>query len=432
MQKVLTVARTEFLNAIHSKAFIVSMLLIPLMFGGSVAFQSAVSKRGDVGDRRFAIIDHTRKLYPVIAAAAIAWNAREQAAQDEPRPTYLPEEAAPAADARQLEQQRLALSARVERNELFAFVEIPETAIDERSKAPIRYYSNHPGYVGLPVWVETVVNQAVLAQRLRDANADLMLLRTLQMKVPIENFGLLYQGNNGQIVEASRIDRFRTFLLPAVLAALMMIIIISSATPLFNSVLEEKMTRVSEVLLGSVTPFQLMMGKLLGTVAVSVVLGIAYLGGSLLVARYYHYAGVLTPVMAAWFAVYLLLAVLLYGSVFIAIGSAVTDIKDGQGLMTPVMLLFALPFFVWRPILEAPEGVLATSMSLVPIATPTLMILRLSMPPGPPLWQVIASLAITSLTTVAVVWMAGRIFRVGVLMQGKSATFAEMLRWVRA
>jgi ABC-2 type transport system permease protein len=175
-----------------------------------------------------------------------------------------------------------------------------------------------------------------------------------------------------------------------------------------------------------------MLGKLLGSVAVSLVLSIAYLGGSLLIARYYHYGGVLTPVMTAWFALYLLLAVLLYGSVFIAIGSAVTDMKDGQGLMTPVMLLFAMPFFVWQPILEAPEGKLATIMSFVPIATPTLMILRLSMPPGPPMWQVALSLLITILTTAAVVWMAGRIFRVGVLMQGKSASFTEMLRWLRA
>jgi ABC-2 type transport system permease protein len=432
MRKVLTVAVTEFLNAVRSKTFIISVLLVPAIFAASVGIQILMSRRGDVGERRFAVIDHTGKLYPVIAAASVAWNAREQAADNEPRPTYLPEEIVPDADARQLERQRLDLSGRVDRQQLFAFVEIPAAAVDERSKAPMRYYSNHPGYVGLPVWVETVVNQAVLAQRLRDANLDLNLLLTLQMKVPMENFGVLHQRGNGQIVEAVAIDRMRTFLVPAVLAALMFIIIISSATPLFNSVLEEKMTRVSEVLLGSLTPFRLMLGKLCGSVAVSVVLAIVYLGGGFLLARYYHFHDVVTGPIAIWFGVFLLFAVFLYGSVFIAIGSAVTDMKDGQGLMTPVMLLFSLPFFVWRPILEAPEGLLATWMSLVPIATPTLMLLRLSMPPGPPVWQVLTSLVLTSLTTVAVIWMAGRIFRVGVLMQGKSASFAEMLRWVRA
>jgi ABC-2 type transport system permease protein len=432
LRKVFIVAGTEFLNAVRSKTFIISVMIVPAVLAGSIGVQILLSKRGDAGDRRFAVIDHTRKLYPVIAAAAIAWNARQQAAADEPRPTYLPEEIEPAADAQQLDRQRLQLSGRVERQELFAFVEIPATAIDEQSTSPIRYYSNHPGYLGLPVWVETVVNQAVLAERLHDANLDLTLLRTLQKKAPMENFGVLHQRKNGQIVEAPRIDRMRTFLAPAVLAALMFIVIVSSATPLFNSVLEEKMTRVSEVLLGSLTPFELMLGKLCGSVAVSVVLAIVYLGGSFLVARYYHYNDIVTPTMAAWFALFLLLAVFLYGSVFIAIGSAVTDLKDGQGLMTPVMLLFALPFFVWRPILEAPEGLLSTTMSLLPIASPSLMVLRLSMPPGPPLWQVLASLVIMSITTIAVAWMAGRIFRVGVLMQGKSASFTEMLRWVRA
>ena len=183
----------------------------------------------------------------------------------------MPEEVVPADDASQLERQRLDLSRRVERKELFAFVEIPATAIDEQSKAPMRYYSNTPGYLPLPAFVETVVNQAVFAQRLRDANLDLMLLKTLQMKVPMEHFGVLHARADGQIVGAAPIDRIRTIVLPGVLAALMFIIIISSATPLFNSVLEEKMTRVSEVLLGSLTPFQLMLGKLSGSVAVSIV-----------------------------------------------------------------------------------------------------------------------------------------------------------------
>jgi ABC-2 type transport system permease protein len=432
LRKVLTVAWTEFLNAVQSKTFIISVLLVPVLFAFSAGIQVMVSKRSDVGERRFAVIDHTHKLYPVVAAAAVAWNARAQAGENEPRPTYLPEDVVPATDPQQLARQRLELSGRVERQELFAFVEIPETAIDEQSKKPMRYYSIHPGYVGLPLWVETVVNQAVLAQRLRDANLDLNLLRTLQMKVPIENFGVLHQRENGQIVEAAPVDRLRTFLLPAVLAALMFIIILSSATPLFNSVLEEKMTRVSEVMLGSLTPFQLMLGKLCGSVAVSVVLAIVYLGGGYLLAMHYHYEGVLTGAIAVWFALYLLLAVFLYGSIFIAIGSAVTDLKDGQGLMTPVIVLFTLPFLLWRPIMEAPEGLLATTVSLVPMATPSLMMLRLSMVSGPPLWQVLLSFVLMLLTTIAVVWMAGRIFRIGVLMQGKSASFGEMLRWVRA
>src|SRR5689334_4382517 len=159
----------------------------------SVVVQAQMSKRVDTEDRRFAVIDHTGKLYPVMAAASDAWNARAHAAEGEPRPKYLPEEVVADADPQKLDRQRLALSERVERQELFAFVEIPGTAIDENSREPIRYYSNHPGYSGLPVWIETVVNQAVLAQRLSDAHLNLMLLKTLQMKVPMENFGVLHQ-----------------------------------------------------------------------------------------------------------------------------------------------------------------------------------------------------------------------------------------------
>src|SRR5689334_11252156 len=105
MRKVLIVALTEFLNAVRSKAFIISVLMVPALLSVSIGIQVLVSKRSEAGDRRFAVIDHTRQLYPVIAAAAAAWNGREQAQTDEPRPTYLPEEIEPSADAAQLDRQ---------------------------------------------------------------------------------------------------------------------------------------------------------------------------------------------------------------------------------------------------------------------------------------------------------------------------------------
>ena len=205
----------------------------------------------------------------------------------------------------------------------------------------------------------------------------------------------------------------------------------SSAPQLLNSVIEEKMSRVSEVLIGSVTPFELMMGKLVGGAAVCVLLATIYVVGALGVANYWGYGDAVAPSQLAWFAFFLVMAVLLFGSIFVAVGAACTDLKDSQNLMTPVMLIMMLPMITAGSILRAPDGMVATVLSLIPTATPFLMMLRISMHPGPPAWQVALSAVFVLATVLFCVWAAGRIFRTGLLMQGKSASLSEMIRWVR-
>src|SRR3954468_21316845 len=101
-------------------------------------------------------------------------------------------------------------------------------------------------------------------------------------------------------------------------------------------------------------------------------------------------------------------------------------------MMTPVMLVVMLPLLTWSAVLRAPDGTLALALSLLPTAAPFLMLVRISLQPGPALWQVLLSIVLMIGTTLAAIWCAGRIFRTGLLMQGKSATLGEMIRWVRA
>src|SRR5262249_36198520 len=135
--------------------------------------------------------------------------------------------------------------------------------------------------------------------------------------------------------------------------------------------------------------------------------------------------------MLVMFLVYGLIGVFLFGSVFIAIGAACTDIKDTQSMMMPAMLLMMLPIFVWPNVLRAPTSTFAVVLSLVPTATPFLMLPLTTIPPGPPLWQQATGVVLSLSTMVFFVWAAGRIFRVGLLMQGRSASFRDMVRWVR-
>jgi ABC-type Na+ efflux pump permease subunit len=296
----------------------------------------------------------------------------------------------------------------------------------------VRYYTENNTYEALPRWLEQVVSRLVMAQKLQASQVEPQTIVSLMQRTELTSLGLLERGPDGRVIEAKAVDFVRSFITPMALMLLMFILVISTASPLLNSVMEEKMTRISEVLLGSVTPFELMMGKLAGIIGVSLLLAVVYLSGAYGLAVYNGYGDAVTALQIVWFIVYLVLAMLIYGSLFIAIGAASTDLKDAQGMMTPAMMLFMLPMFIWIPVMRAPESTLAVVGSLVPFATPVLMTLRLALKPGPAAWQIAASFVITGLTTVLFVWAAGRVFRVGILMQGKSASFGEMLRWMRA
>lgn len=427
MQKILTVASAEFGTLVRSKAFLVTLVLMPVIMGLSGMLIRVTRDATDTTERRFAYIDRSGITAPVLEAAAAVRNATADA---EGLPRFVPV-ALPPGD-RAEDALRIELSDRVRSKDLFAFVEIPAAIADPDANAGIRYYSNSPSYSALPDWLMTTVNQAVFAERFRAAAVDPTVVARLTRPATVSNLGLFERDPSGSIRAGEEVDPFRAVGVPAVMMVLMFIVVMAGAPQLLNSVIEEKMSRISEVLIGSVSPFELMMGKLVACASVSLVLAAIYIAGGLVMAHNYGYAGAVTPALAGWFVLFLLLSVLLFGSIFIAIGAACNDLKDSQNMVTPVMLFMMVPVFTWGAVLRAPESSLALGLSLLPTAAPFLMLLRIALQPGPPLWQVLLSVALMAVTTFAAVWAAGRIFRTGILMQGKSASVAEMFRWVKA
>jgi len=172
--------------------------------------------------------------------------------------------------------------------------------------------------------------------------------------------------------------------------------------------------------------------NLRGAPSVSLLLGFFSLSGGPRPARHYGYGDSIHVSDMGWLLLFLILASFIFGAIFITIGAACSDLKDAQGMMAPAMILMMLPWMTWFSILNAPESNVSVGLSLFPTATPFLMLLRIMLPPGPPGWQIGLSLVLTGLTSIAAVYAAGKIFRTGLLMQGKAATFGEMWKWVRA
>jgi ABC-2 type transport system permease protein len=202
------------------------------------------------------------------------------------------------------------------------------------------------------------------------------------------------------------------------------------AQPMLTSVLEEKQQRIAEVLLGSASPFQIMMGKLVGNVAVALTIVALYVIGTYFVAKHYGYADLLPTRLIGWFIAFQILACMLFGAITIAIGAACTDIKETQSLMAPVMMVLVMPMMVWFPVVQEPTSSFSMWLSFFPLATPMLMMLRMAATPIIPMWQPLVGMLLVTITTIACVFAAGRVFRIGLLIQGKSPKMRELLGWI--
>jgi ABC-type Na+ efflux pump permease subunit len=446
LRKIWVIASTEFGSTIRTKSFLVGLLLLPVIMGFSILLQRFVADRVDTRPRKFVVIDKSGVLYAAIDKAAQAHNAKLPEARGrharprlEPEPPQEPSGLSGAGDS----ALALHLSDRIRRGELDAYVEIPAGVIDPGPAGTpgaaghaVQYHSNNPNDDTIRNWLEVVVNNEVRARRFRSAGLNQALAERLSKPVEIDNLELVERAATGEsgkeVKSAERVDLVRTAVVPVVLTMIMFFVIMASAPQLLNSVIEEKMSRISEVMLGSVTPFELMMGKLLGNTGIALFLASLYVGGGFAVAAFHGYASVVSPGLVAALVLFLILAILLYGSLYTAVGAACSELKDAQSLMMPVMLLSILPALVWPVVLKNPASPLSVGSSLFPPASPFLMLMRLALRPEPPVWQVVLSVILTTLTALVIVWAAGKIFRTGLLMQGKAPSFAELARWVMA
>jgi ABC-2 type transport system permease protein len=430
MNRIFVVATTEFLTLVKTKAFIIGILMAPVLIAVSIGIQVFAAKRGDVDDHKFAVIDRTGALYDMLAKSAADYNTKSGTGDARKGPHFLPFRIDPG--TRTSGDLAAELSGQVRHKDLFAFVEIPATILDvARTDADqINYYTETPSYDTLPTWLGKVIDREVTARRFSTASVDPSLVAKLTRDTKVNSLGLVDRKADGTVSEAKEANPIQTFVMPFALMYLLFIALMSSAPQLLTAIIEEKMSRISEVLIASITPFQLMAGKLIGVAGVATLLALVYLGGGLYALISIGQLDLIQPALIGWFLVFLLCAVLMFGSIFIAIGSACSDIKDSQSMMQTVMVLLMLPIFAAPVVLRAPGSTLSVVLSMIPTATPFLMLLRLAMTPPPPLWQVGLAVVLTLATATAFVWAAGRIFRVGLLMQGKAPNLPELFRWI--
>jgi ABC-2 type transport system permease protein len=279
-------------------------------------------------------------------------------------------------------------------------------------------------------WIVWPINNHLRQLRLADAGVDESAVKDLFVWVNAEALGLVsVDEKTGAVKDAERASEAEAILVPIVMMMLMFLMVMMSVPGMLHSVMEEKTQRIAEVLLGSMKPFEFMMGKVLSGIAVSLTSSAVYVVGGILAIRYMDLGEYIPYHILPWFFAYMLLAIVMLGAMSAALGATCSEAKDAQSLTFTAIIPAVVCMFIYLPVAKEPLSSFATWVSLFPTFTPFLMLLRQTTPAGIPMWQPwVGLLGVLSLT-ILFVWAGGRIFRVAILMQGTPPKLTNIIRW---
>jgi ABC-type Na+ efflux pump permease subunit len=220
-------------------------------------------------------------------------------------------------------------------------------------------------------------------------------------------------------------------LLPAGFALVLFIGVMTGGQSLLTSMVEEKSSRVIEVLLASVSPQELLAGKLIAQLGVSFLALGFYVATGMIVLVSFALVGLLNPWLLLYLAIFFVISYLVTGAMLVTVGAAVNDMREAQSMMMPIMMLIMIPWIFWLPISREPNSAFSVAISFIPPINTFTMLLRMASNSPPPYWQVWTSIAIGVASVLAAIWFAGKVFRIGLLMYGKPPNFATLVRWAR-
>jgi len=455
MKRVWLVAQREFLAAVMNKGFVIGLLVMPVVVGLLIMVMPRLMRaqgsqiRGEVAviDPTGQIVDGLRAAFTPEAITKRRTDVARRALENAPAPVRdvagessnaAIEQAMGAAPALTLVQRAATADVQSEKGWLtgtvaesaprhLALVVIHPDAVSQNAKTE---YGGYDIYIpdNTDERVETTIydamREALVAARVRAYNMDRAQVEAV-MNVRRARSVTVTAGTERQTNVG--FNRF----LPFIFAGLLVFGILIGGQTLLTQVIEEKSSRVIEVLLSALSPLELMAGKILGQMAVSMLVLALYVGMGLLMLTSFAMLGLVDPLLIVYLIVFFLVGYLVFASVFAAIGAAVNEMREAQSLMTPIMLLLMAPWFFAQPIGRDPDAAFSVAMSLVPPVNTFAMMVRLASTTPPPLWQVGLSLVIGVASAIACMWFAAKIFKVGLLMHGKPPTLGTLIKWAR-
>jgi ABC-2 type transport system permease protein len=412
--KLWAVVRREYLERVRTKAFVVGTVLGPVLMTALMVIPALVARSGGK-PLSVSVLDRTGAAGPAVEKAL-----REARFDDKARFEVRPAPPGPAAE------QDAALRAAVLSGKLDGFIDLPPDAV---AKGTASYFGRNVSNRMDLRTMERAVNEVLVSARLTGAGLDAARVKELTRELDLRTVRLSDTGE--------REDRGMAMIFAIVLMMILYTSTLMWGQVVMTSTIEEKTSRVVEVVGSGLGSWTLLAGKLLGVGGAGLtqflIWALSLLGASLAAAG--PLAGSIpmpeiTPLMLFSFVLFFLLGFLFYAALYAAIGSAVNTVQEAQNFVFPVMMPLILAMVCFPTVLESPDGPLAVTLSMIPGMSPLIMFLRIVVL-TPPTWQVVLSIGLLALGVAAAVWIAARVYRVGILMYGKKPTFPELVKWVR-
>jgi len=413
MANVWAVIRREYLQRVRSKWFIFSTIGAPLLLAGAMILPTYFTSKGQEADRTIAVVDSTGVLADNLLPRL------EEAGFTAHTVPWTPDVSA------ELTQQAL------DGEDLGGFVLLNAETL--RSGHAALYVKSSPGLTRR-LALKSAVAQSALEAQLTAMNVDVgALLKGGDLDVQL----LTAEGGGFEN------PRFLTAYMGSIL--LYMVILIYSVA-VMRATLEEKTSRIVEIVISSMKPWHLMLGKILGVGAVGLTqMAVWFLSGAIMMLVGLPAMLAARPEMGTMdqfqeflpglgllglFISFFVFGYFMFSGLYAAVGAMCNSDEEAQQAQFPVMLFIIIPFIFVMPIIQSPTSSMAVGLSLVPLFSPILMFARAAAGAAPA-WQVGLSFVLMALAVVAVAWVAGRIYKVGILMAGKRPTLPELWRWVR-
>ena len=421
MQRILKIARREYIETAKTKTFIIGLLMTPVIIGAIIFFTSRITgdKAGPRPPIKVAVTDLSRQLAEDIKTSFDNYN------ENNPNREFLIQHLDAQQDANAVQIQG---KDSLRNGQLDAYVVISENILQEPGK--INFYIHKPKPADFDAYstVEYLFSKAVRNRRYKIEQLDHELLAKLR-NVPIERVEIGSTDEKERVQDQAQI--IVKMLVPFFFMYLIFLGMVGTGQQMLGSIIEEKGSRIIEVLLSAVSPFQLMAGKILGLAGIGMTVMALWAVAAYAAARWQNLNVDVSTELLLYFVVYYILGFLFFSAVLTGIGSVCNTIKETQSLMMPVMLILIIPMIAWYKLVQSPNGTMARVFSFIPPMTPMVMILRLTAGADVRFVEIVASILLLVVAVLAVTWAAAKIFRTGILMYGKKPGLFEILRWLR-
>lgn len=429
MRNTWLIIRREYLERVRTRSFIVLTLLLPAIMGGAfiLPMKVATMKSGSKTPH-LVVVTSSRQLGELVRAQLLVKDQSSDDEEDVPAKSASEPAADPYVidlDTHPSDLERIVLRDKITAGTIDGYIWLNDDAITQRKAI---YSGRNATDFMEKSDLSRALTRAMAEQQLAGRGVTQEQSDEFFKPVKLE----MVQMANGLESKSSGGMFFLIFGMVMLLYAAVLFYGVS----VMRSVLEEKNTRIMEVLLSSTTSTELMAGKLLGVGAVGLTQMLIWIvmAGTLALpslAIYPSLSGIhVSPFALVAFVVFFLLGYLLYSAIFAGIGAAVTTEQEGQQLQIIIVLPLVVAVFLMGPILRAPDSPIAVWTSMIPFLSPLLMYVRIAVQP-PPAWQIALSLALLIATIAGILLLCARIYRVGVLMYGKRPTLPEIVKWLK-